>query len=266
MVSPTSALEPLVRKLELHSTLSPAERAAILSLPVQRRAVAAHAQLFQAGEPTRHCCVLLDGYAIRYKLMADGGRQILNILLRGDPVGIRRALFGHADHGVEMLTPGTVAVVPAEALDALLSDHPGLTRALWSETLAGGAIEREWICNVGRRDARSRIAHLFCELAVRHERMELGRRTDFRLALTQNHIADCAGLTAIHVNRVLQSLRGEELIRTEQRRLTIKDWSGLTRTADFDERYLHAERTPSVRRPYDPQHENGAENHAVAAS
>jgi CRP-like cAMP-binding protein len=266
MVSSTSALEPLIRKLELHSTLLPAERTALLSLPVQRRAVAAHAQLFQAGEPTRHCCVLLDGYAIRHKLMVDGGRQILNILMRGDLVGIQRALFGHADHGVEMLTPGAVAVIPADALDALLSDHPGLVRVLWADTLSGGAIEREWICNVGRRDARSRIAHLFCELAVRHEQLVLGQRTEFKLALTQTHIADCAGLTAIHVNRVLQSLRADDLIKTEQRRLTIKDWNGLTRVGDFDERYLHAEQAPSVRQPQTSQHLNGKVEHAIAAS
>ena len=256
----------MIRKLELHSSLSPAERAAILSLPVQRRAVAAHAQLFQSGDPARHCCVLIDGYAIRYKLMVDGGRQIVNILMRGDLVGIQRALFGHADHGVEMLTPGAVAVIPADALDALLSDHPGLTRALWSETLSGGAIEREWICNVGRRDARGRIAHLFCELAVRHELLDLGQRTEFKLALTQNHIADCAGLTAIHVNRVLQSLRADDLIKTEQRRLTIKDWNGLTRVGDFDDRYLHAEQTPTSRRSRDPELANGRVNHANAPS
>ncbi len=266
MVSSSAVLEPLVRKLELHSTLSPAERDALLSLPVQRRPVARHAQLFQAGEASRHCCVLLDGYAVRHKLMVNGSRQILNILMRGDLIGVQRALFDHADHGVEMLTQGTVAYISADALDALLSDHPGLTRVLSSETLWGGAIEREWICNVGRRDARGRIAHLFCELAVRHEQLELGRRTDSRLALTQNHIADCAGLTPIHVNRVLQALRGEDLIKTEQRRLTITDWPGLTRAADFNERYLHAERTRSARPPRDPQHQNGAEAHAVAAS
>lgn len=265
MLSPTSALAPLLRKLELHSTLAPAERAALLSLPVQRRAVAAHDKLFRADKLARRCCVLLDGYAVRYKVLVDGSRQILNILLRGDLIGIQRTLFGHADHEVEMLTPGAVAVIPAEALDALLSDHPGLTRALWGETLLSDAIEREWICNVGRRDARSRIAHLFCELGIRHEQLDLGKRTEFKLALTQSHIADCAGLTSIHVNRVLQPLRGDDLIKTEQRRLTIKDWTGLTRVGDFDERYLHAEQAPSVRRPRDPQHQNRKVEHATTS-
>ena len=119
---------------------------------------------------------------------------------------------------------------------------------------------------VGRRDARGRIAHLFCELAVRHEQLELGQRAEFKLALTQTHIADCAGLTAIHVNRVLQSLRADDLIKTEQRRLTIKDWTGLTRVGDFDERYLHAEQAPSVRQPQTSQHLNGKVEHAIAAS
>lgn len=247
MLSPTSMLDPLVRKLAIHSDLSADEREAVQSLPHHRRPLNAHAQLLRDGEPARHCSVLLDGYAFRYKLLPEGGRQIVNVLMRGDLVGVQRALFGRANHGVEMLTAGTVAEIPAAEVEALIASHPGVSRALWSETLFHGAIEREWVVNVGRRDAHGRVAHLLCELAVRHEQTGLGQRTSYHLPLTQTHIADCAGLTPVHVNRVLQSLRATGLIRTDQRRVTIEDWDGLARVGTFDERYLCAEPAAEAR-------------------
>lgn len=230
-----------MRKLSIHSALSSAERDALLSLPVQRRPVTAHASLFRDGEAAKHCCALLDGYAFRYKLLPDGSRQILNVLMRGDLIGVQRALFGRRDQGVEMLSAGTIALIPAAEIEALRSDHPGLAGALWGETLFDGAIQREWTVNIGRRDARGRLAHLLCELAVRHEQLDLGQRTSYRLPLTQTHLADCAGLTPVHVNRVLQSLRGAGLISSDQRRLTIQDWDALARLGGFDERYLRAD-------------------------
>ena len=241
MPQSTTTLEPLARKLATHSELSAAERDAVLSLSHHRRPVSAHAQLFRHGEPARHCSVLLDGYAFRYKLLSDGSRQVLNVLVRGDLVGVERALFGRSDHSVEVLTAGVVGEILVADVEKLVAAHPGLSRALWSETLFEGAIQREWIVNVGRRDAKGRLAHLLCELGVRHELMGLGERTAYDLPLTQTHIADCAGLTPVHVNRVLQSLRGSGLIKSGDRRVTIEDWDGLARTGGFDERYLCVE-------------------------
>ncbi|MDB5694781.1 MAG: Crp/Fnr family transcriptional regulator [Sphingomonas bacterium] len=237
-----ATLEPLVRKLALHSDLLREEREALLSLRFERRPLRAHAQLFRGVDPALHCCVLLDGYAAGYKLLRDGSRQILNVLMRGDLVGIQRCLFQRADHEVEMLTDGTVATIAAADLQALMSAHSGLSRAIWSESLFHGAIQSEWIVNVGRRSASARLGHLLCELGVRNEQQGLGSRDQFELPLTQANIADCAGLTAVHINRTLRSLDEAGLIRRGRGRVTIPDWAGLTRMAGFDEQYLKPKR------------------------
>ena len=237
-----ATLEPLASKLAIHSNFSREEHEALLSLPFQRRPMRAYAQLFPDGPRANHICVLLDGYAARYKVLRDGSRQILNLLMRGDLVGAQRCLFHRADHGVEMLTQGTVATVAATDLHALFSAYPNLEHAVWSETLFDGAIQSEWIVNVGRRDAAARLAHLLCELGFRHEQQGLSRRDAFELPLTQAQIADCAGLTAVHVNRVLRSLSEAGLIRRNRGQVTIQDWAALTRMAGFDEQYLQPER------------------------
>lgn len=241
-------MDPLARKLESHSLIRGSDREALLALPFQQRHVRARTPLFRALDSASHCCVLLDGYGARSKLLRDGSRQIVDLLLRGDLVGVRRTLFQRADHDVEMLTDGLVAVVAGQDLERLLANHPDIARAIWSETLLEGAIQREWTVNVGRRSASARLAHLLCELGVRHEQQGLSSRHAFELRLTQSDMADCAGLTAVHVNRVLRSLRESGLVRQVRGRVTIEDWAGLVRLAGFDERYLLGENDVSARR------------------
>ena len=241
-------LEPLARKLALHSPLTRSDREALLAMPFERRHVRARTPLFRASNPASHCCVLLDGYGARSKLQRDGSRQIVDLLFRGDLIGVRRTLFQHADHDVEVLTDGIMAVIAARDLEKLLANHPNIARAIWSETLLEGAIQREWTVNVGRRSATARLAHLLCEIGVRHEQYGLSSRHAFEFRLTQSDMADCAGLTPVHVNRVLRSLRESGLVRRVGGRVTIEDWAGLVRLAGFDERYLLGEDDVSVRR------------------
>jgi CRP-like cAMP-binding protein len=95
------------------------------------------------------------------------------------------------------------------------------------------------VVNVGRRDARSRIAHLLCELALRMDAAGLAEDGAYRFPLTQEQLADCTGLTPVHTNRVLQSLRQEGLISLTSRSLTVHDWRGLRSVGEFSELYLH---------------------------
>ena len=110
---------------------------------------------------------------------------------------------------------------------------------MWLDTLLDASIFREWVVNVGRRDARARISHLLCELIVRLQNIGAGRQGAYDFPLTQEQIADCTGLTAVHTNRTLQSLRKEGLIQLSAKSLSVLDWERLREAADFDELYLH---------------------------
>ncbi len=120
-----------------------------------------------------------------------------------------------------------------------------LGKAMWVETLVDGSIFRDWMANVGRRDARQRVAHLLCEFALRLEAAGLGETCNYTLPMTQEQIADAVGLTSVHVNRTLQALDSEGLTRRTKREVIIDDWKKLAEAGDFDPTYLHMPSAPA---------------------
>ena len=153
------------------------------------------------------------------------------------------ALIGVANHGVQVLTRLHAALVPLPAISGLVSAHPAIARAIWVQTLIHASIQREWTANVGRRDARSRIAHLLCELGIRQEEAGVASRNNYELPMTQEQLADATGLTAVHVNRVLGSLRAEGVIGGRNRHVHVPEWDRLASVGDFRTNYLRCEVT-----------------------
>jgi CRP-like cAMP-binding protein len=181
----------------------------------------------------------LSGFAYRHKLAGDGARQILSIQIAGEFIDLQNSLLGYADHSVQALTRAEVAVIPKAALLDLAVSNPAVGRAMWLDTLIDASIFREWVVNVAQRDARARIAHLICEMATRLEAEGIGGRGTYPFPLTQEQLADATGLTAVHTNRVLQSLRKDGLISLVSQSLTILDAEQLQALGDFSDRYLH---------------------------
>jgi CRP-like cAMP-binding protein len=236
---PEPTLLPLVRKLRLWRTLDEDDVAALLALPHTLRSLKGGQFVAWDGDRPQHCCLLLSGFAFRHKIAGSGGRQILSIHMRGDVIDLHNSLLRIADHNIQMLTVGDLAMIPFEALREVAAERPNIAAALWYETLVDGAIFREWIVNVGRRDARTRIAHLLCELALRQEVAGLGDRLTYQMPMTQEQLSDAVGLTPVHVNRMLMSLGADGLIDRNHRSITVLDWAALAKAGDFEPRYLH---------------------------
>ena len=234
-----SALAPLVRKLERLSPISDSDREALLSLPHKVRKLGAGVYLVRDGDAPEHVTVLLAGFAYRHKVTGDGARQIVSIHMRGDFVDLQNGLLTCADHNVQTLTDTEVTLVPTEAVRNLALQRPGIARAMWIDTLIDASIFREWVVNVGRRDSITRIAHLLCEFSLRLRSAGLANGHRYHLPMTQEQLADATGLTSVHVNRVLKRLGEQGLISRNGRSLTIEDWERMSRTADFNDRYLH---------------------------
>lgn len=190
-------LEPMARKLSLWGSLTPADHDAVLALPHHRRGLDAGQYLVWDGDRPQQTCLLLSGFAYRHKHAGNGGRQILSIHMKGDIVDLQNSLLGLADHNVQMLTAGDVALIPIEAIRELAFSRPVVGMAMWYETLVEGSIFREWVLNIGRRDARTRIAHLLCEFAMRLEVADLGEQTRYELPITQEQLADAVALTPV---------------------------------------------------------------------
>jgi CRP-like cAMP-binding protein len=233
--------ERVVRRLALRVPLDEADRDAIRALPFTSRALDAASYLVREGEAPETCAVLVSGFAYRHKVTGEGERQIIAVHMPGEFLDLQNSFLQVADHNVQALTRAEIAAVPVTALRALANERPAVAMAMWVDTLVDAAIFREWIVNVGRRDATSRIAHLLCEFALRLRAAGLGDENGYELPMTQEQIADTTGLTPVHVNRVLQELGRQDLIERNKRAVTIADWDRLRHIGDFSPRYLHME-------------------------
>lgn len=233
-------LDPMLRKLRLWARLNAADEQALLDLPYEVVMIGKQRPLIHEGDVVVHCWLLLSGFCARYKIVGDGGRQIVSIHMVGDLVDLQNAILGVADHSVQALTDCEMAKIPIEAIRRLTDTRPKIKDALWFDTLVDGSIFREWVANVGRRDSKTRIAHLLCEFALKLDAIGLGEQLNYELPMTQEQLADATGLTPVHVNRMLQALVSEGLIeRVTSRSVLIGDWKRLAHAGDFDRSYLH---------------------------
>lgn len=232
----------LIRKLENISTLSDEQRQAIESLPVRTHTLAARQDIVRDGDKPSHCCLILDGWACRYKLPGDGRRQILSFHILGDVPDLQSLHIPTMDHGVATVTKATVAFIPHESLRELTLRHPSIGALLWRDTLIDAGIFRAWMVGMGRRSAFEQVAHLFCEMYLKLQVVGLAEHYRCPLPLTQIDLADALGLTNVHVNRVLKEMRGRTLITLHGQTLVIEAWDELLRVAEFDPTYLHLEK------------------------
>ncbi|MBB3956637.1 Crp/Fnr family transcriptional regulator [Novosphingobium sediminicola] len=224
-------LEPLERE----------DQEAFLDLPFRLREAVAGQVIVEEGEHSHSCIGLLSGFTYRHRTLRNGARQIISVHVPGDFPDLQSGLLGVAIHTLQMLTPGRLALFQADELQRLVSERPAIRNALWRETLIDTSISGEWVANVGRRDARGRIAHLLCEFAMRLRAAGLLEGDSYELPMTQEQMADATGLTPVHVNRTLQEMRRAGLIHTERRKVSVADWARLAALGDFDPQYLHLE-------------------------
>jgi CRP-like cAMP-binding protein len=232
-------LDTFLQDVMSHSRLDEEDRSAILNLPFRLRRLDIGSYLVREGSEPTHCAVLVDGFAYRQKMTGNGARQILAVCIPGDAVDLQNIFLDISDHAVQTLTRTTIADLSRDQLQNLVLTRPAIGRAIIQLTLVEASILREWVVNVGRRDARERIAHILCEFAVRLETRGLALDQGFDLPMTQEQLADATGLTSVHVNRVLKGLEADGLISRKRRQIHYPDWRALQDAGDFSRAYLH---------------------------
>jgi CRP-like cAMP-binding protein len=237
---------PLVRKLDSIFPLSGEEREAVLDLPMQIAALKEDQDIVREGDRSGRSFQILSGLTCTYKMTGDGKRQIVAFGIPGDMPDIQSLHLKVLDLSVATLTPCSVGFVPHDALWDLCLRHPRLCAAFWRESLVEAAAFREWVLNVGRREAYPRMAHILCELLVRLRAVGLAEDHVCDLPITQAELADALGITTVHVNRVLQQMRREGLIETKGSRVAVPDWEWLKAEGDFDPTYLHLQKGGAI--------------------
>jgi CRP-like cAMP-binding protein len=235
--------EPVIRRLGAFRKLSE-NAAALIKSALRERILKATAGVDVAceGDRCENVRIFLSGWACRYKVLEDGRRQIVSFILPGDTCDAHIYLLSRMDHSIGTLTPVTWCEFDRAGFEQLISADKTLAEALYCETLANCAIQREWALNMGRRDAIERVAHIICELFARLSVVGLADGSSFAFPVTQMDLADTTGLSTVHVNRTLQELRAAGLITLKGRQMIIHDLDALSRMAMFTPDYLHLDR------------------------
>jgi CRP-like cAMP-binding protein len=236
---PHQALKPLIRRLETITSLSEDEKKAILDLPAKVVDLRADADIVREGDRPSQCCLLVEGFLCRYKNLANGKRQIMAFYVPGDIPDLLSLHIDVMDHSLATIVPSKVAFIPHDALGRLIDQNSRIANALWRETLIDASTFREWIVNLGIRDAYGRIGHLICEVFLKLKAVGLTNGNSFEFPITQEEIGDATGLSTVHVNRSIMELRKDGLIILEKSRCTIPDFNRLQEAAMFDPTYLH---------------------------
>ena len=200
-------------------------------------------QVLAQGQRSPHVFTLLEGVLIRFKLLEDGRRQIVNFMFPGDLIGLQAAMGEALSHGVEALTPATLCVFARERFPELVRLHPELGfDVIWLAAKEEKALE-EHLVALGQRTARERIAYLAVFLVQRAIETGMARGASVTLSVTQTQIADMLGLSLVHTNRTLQALRQANLIGWNLSEIQIPDLDAARDFAQFDG-------TPERGRPY----------------
>jgi CRP-like cAMP-binding protein len=238
---------PLIAKLSRFVELAACERAHLEEIQADFVKVRPGTDIITAGHAYRHVCVLNRGMAIRYKVLHDGRRQVLSLVLPGDFVGLPGCLFDSCLYSIASLTEVVSCSIPFATLFDLFQRYPRLGTAMF--WLAGheAALYAEHLVRVGRQSAYERVAHLLLELLFRLQ--IAGCAADdhsYALPMTQELMADALGLSVPHVNRTLRRLREDGLIAVEGTRLICLDVAALARVSDFDRANLGRLRIPGL--------------------
>ncbi|MER8491589.1 Crp/Fnr family transcriptional regulator [Mesorhizobium australicum] len=229
----------LIRKLQNISDLTQSDIAVLESIQFQKRDYQPNQDIVSEGERPTYSFVILEGLVGSTKLTGEGKRQITSFFVPGDIPDLHGMHLSVMDCTFSPLTRVSVGLMRHDALRAICGQHPSIATVFWRSTVIDAAIYREWVTNVGRRDAYARMAHILCELIVRLRSMGLIKDHVAELPITQAELADALGLSTVHVNRTLQELRRDGLIVTEGSRFHAVDWARLVRAGDFDTTYLH---------------------------
>jgi CRP-like cAMP-binding protein len=231
--------DAFIQKLNGHGVLSDEDILLLKEACGRPQTVPARADLIKEGDRPGPLFVLLDGWACRYKLLPEGTRHITAILMPGDVCGLHASVLERMEHTVATLTPAIVAMIPRQRLEDLIDSRAAIASSfLWTQLVDEDTL-RAWLVSMGRRDSLKRVAHLMCEMYVRARNVNLAIEGRLELPLTQIVLGDALGLTSVHVNRVLRTLRMSAIMHLSAGSLIITDLERLVEVAGFDESYLH---------------------------
>ncbi|MBC7985885.1 MAG: Crp/Fnr family transcriptional regulator [Sphingomonadaceae bacterium] len=235
-------IEQFLKKLRARDEISLEEEDALRASVSGDTRVAADTLIIRQGDTLSESTLLLEGITCRFKDLLSGERQITELNVAGDFIDLHSFSLKRLDHGIMALTPCRIAPVPHSRIAQLIDAFPHLGRIFWFLTNLDAAIHREWVLSLGRRHAAAKLAAFLCEMHIRLGIVGLADDAGFALGITQEDVAECLGLTSVHVNRTLRELRERCLAQFRSGRVELLNLEGLRELAEFDPSYLYLDR------------------------
>jgi len=230
---PSLAGHPFVMRLSRLMEFSAADLENLERIVESERLVKRRQDLVVIGSAYRSLCFVKDGYAIRYKLLRSGKRQILNVILPGDVIGFPVSFFDRSMYSIVAVSDLTYNSCPLDSYVRLCCEQPQFGLALSWLAAHEAAIYAEHIVDLGRRTPLERLAHFLLEVHARLLAVGRAEAASFQLPFSQEIMADALGLSVPHLNRVMQQLRADRLITSRARIVELTDMTGLQTLAQY---------------------------------
>ncbi len=238
---------PFVIKLRSHGHLD-SEDLKALGRALNRKVTVKKGQdIIVQGYEYKTLDIVESGFGLRFTLLHQGGRQIINSVLPGDLVGFPASFFQRSIFSVMAATTMSLHRVSFDAFTELCKQRTNIAIALIWFAAREASIYAHHLVNAGRRSPLERVAHFLMEMHLRLKTVGFASEDSFDLSFSQESIGDALGLSAPHVNRMLSELRHQGLIGTHNHTVKILDGAALQILAEFEPSYL--ERTSFSQRP-----------------
>lgn len=232
-------MELFLRRINAAAFLNGSEMAELAATCSDVIVVNPKTELVSEGDAPEHLHVLLEGWAMRSLALPDGKRQIPALFVPGDVMDLDALGTERLGYGLSTLSRCRIALLSRAGLRSAMQRGPGLAGAFLALALQENQVLMRRNVSLGGQSARERLAHLLCELVARWRGAGVALRSgQLSFPLTQADLADVLGLSTVHVNRVLQGLRADGLIRLRGVEFEVVDWDGLADAGEFQAGYL----------------------------
>lgn len=228
----------IIRHFSHYCSLTEEEKQLLASLEESPTDIKAGAILWDAGNPANEFCTIRSGWAYSFRQLENGDRQILEIFLPGDIIGLREFAFSQRLDSVRMISDGVICHFPHKRILELFRQSLTLTSVMFSIGSRQQALLTERLVNLARRSARQKMAHFLHEMYIRLRQTNRDISGQFRLPLSQEQLADILGLSPVHVSRTFSALSEDGLVFRDRHHVTIPDLAALATEGQFDDCYL----------------------------
>ncbi|MCX7646390.1 MAG: Crp/Fnr family transcriptional regulator [Rhodobacteraceae bacterium] len=187
--------------------------------------------ILMEGSSSPQLFTVLSGMGLRYKTLENGRRQVVNLVLPGDFLGLQAGLLGDMKHSVEATTAMVLCVFSRADLWQMFRAQPERAYDLTWIAAVEEHFLGETLATLGQRDATERVAWALHRIHARLVALGLKRAGAVPLPFRQQDLADALGLSLVHTNKTLKRLAQRQLAKWSGGALRIPDPDALAALA-----------------------------------